>query len=156
MATRKKTGKPGKPGSQPPKRTKRTVTIDGKEHSVAEAARMTGISRNAMYERLFSLGWTDEEATVKEKRPFPPGKPKLYLTVKTSDGSECKSAKQWADEMDGDSDTNLARICKRVSRGWTDAQALGFAPPPSRSRSKSAIPRTTSTKPVKGPTHEQD
>jgi hypothetical protein len=153
MPTRKKTGKPGKPGSQPPKRTKRTVTIDGKEYSVAEAARMTGISRNAMYERLFSLGWTDEEATVKEKRPFPPGKPKLYLTVKTSDGSECKSAKQWADEMGGDPDTNLARICKRVSRGWSDAQALDIVPPPPRSRKAQPKPPR---KAKKGPTHEQD
>lgn len=133
MPTRKKKAKPGKPGYRP-ERTKRTVTIDGQEYSLAEAARMTGITLNSMYQRLYFYGWTDEQATRKEKRPSPPGKPKLFLTVKTPDGPVKKSAKQWADEMSGDPDTNLARICKRKRRGWSDAQALDIDPPPPRTR----------------------
>jgi hypothetical protein len=145
MPTRKKGAKPGKPGSRP-ERTKRTVTIDGQEYTVSEAARMTGISRNAMHQRLFKYGWTDEEATVKEKRPSPPRKPKLFLTVKTPDGPVKKSAKEWADAMPGDPLANLNRVCLRHRRGWSDAQALGVDPPPPRSRKATSAKARTKAK----------
>jgi hypothetical protein len=167
MPARKKKAKPGEPGARP-ERTKRTVTIDGREYTVSEAARIVGISRNAMHQRLFKYGWTDEEATVAEKRPSPPRKPKLFLTVKTPDGPVKKSAKEWADAMPGDPLANLNRVCLRHRRGWSDAQALGIDPPPPRSRkvtwgranaNANPISKPTAkhtTKQAKGPTNEQD
>lgn len=155
MTTRKKKGgKPGKPGSPLPKRTK--VIHNGQEYSISEAARLAGISRNAMYMRINVYDWTDEDAMVSETRPRKPGiNAKLFLTVKTPDGPVRKHAKQWAEEMGGNTDTNLSRICTRKSRGWSDAQALGIDPPPPRSRKARPKPPRKS-KPVKGPTHEQD
>lgn len=159
MSTRKKRGKPGKPGSSRPIRTKRTVTINGQEYSVAEAARMTGISRHAMYWRLFAADWTDEEATGSQERPpeKQQGRTQLFLTIKTPDGSVRKSAKEWADAMPGNPRTNLNRICTRKHRNWTDAQALDIDPPPSKTlKPVPAKTRMTRTKPVKGTTDEQD
>lgn len=147
MPRKKQGGKPGKPGLSRPERTKRTVTYNGQELTVSEAARIVGISRQTMWNRLFLHGWDDEEAMSKQTRPRLPGSnTKLYLTVKTPDGPVKKSAKQWAEEMDGDTVTNLARICTRHSRGWSDAQALDIVPPPPRSRKARPKPSRKSKK----------
>lgn len=150
MPTRKKGAKPGKPGSsrsvKKPRKV-RTVTIDGQQYTIAQAAKVIGISREALYQRLGSPGWSEADAVKKE----PKRRASLYLTVKTPDGPVIKPAKQWAEEMDGDTDINLARICMRKTRNWTDAQALGIDPPPSKTpKPAPAKSRTTRTKPAKG------
>lgn len=130
------------------KKKLRTVKIDGQEYPIAAAAKVIGITREALYQRLDRLDWHESDAVKKEPRR----KGNLSLTVTTPDGWVTKYAREWADEMPGDPDVNLARICMRHKRGWTDAQVLGIDPPPSRSRKADPAKSTKSPgKLAKGP-----
>jgi hypothetical protein len=125
----------------------RTVKIDGQEYPIAEAAKVIGITREALYQRIDRLDWHESDAVKKKPRR----KGNLILTGIGPDGPIDKYAREWANEMPGDPDVNLARICMRHKRGWTDAQALGIDPPPSRSRKAAPAKSTKSPcKPVKG------
>lgn len=108
------------------------VTYKGKTRTLEDWADLAwvkkrGITRNKLYARLFQLGWSKEEAFGDVPRARP-GTTKI--TVETPTGPVTKTMSQWATERG----IPLSTISVRRSRGWTDAQALGFEPGPQESR----------------------
>lgn len=85
------------------------------------------ITKGKLYARLFQLGWTKEEAFGDAPRTRPGTK---TITIETPDGPVTKTMTEWADHTG----IPLPTISIRRSRGWSDAQALEFAPSPSELR----------------------
>lgn len=87
-------------------------------------AKRVGLRLETLYERLYAEPtWTYDEALggAPRRRPNSP-----LMTPETPDGPVTKTRKEWSQELG----ISLPTIAKRVSRGWDDSQALGFAPPP--------------------------
>lgn len=82
------------------------VTIDGKEYSMTELSRKTGIRRETLCKRYYAGLRGDEliEEPIK----------KITYNGKTM------TLKQWADELN----VPLIRLYKRRDRGWTDEEII--------------------------------
>lgn len=105
----------------------KTYDYKGRQYTLAELSREVGIPRYTLKYRLDN--WEFEEAIKPGKRVKPGSR---YLTAMTPDGPVTMTMMQWSVYRDIDFYT----ISQRKTRKWTDDQALGYAPPPSRSRKK--------------------
>ena len=100
------------------------IKYNGIEDTVAGWARRLNISFEKLYARLnYPPIWSYDEALGGALRLRPNA---ATLTVITPTGPVTKTRKDWAKERK----IPAATIAKRQSRGWTDAQALDFDPPP--------------------------
>ena len=111
---------------QPPKKT---YEYQGRKLNRSQLARATGIPIYTLTYRLNN--WTFEEAVKKERRVKPGSR---LLKAMTPEGEKEMTMAQW----EAYRGIELVTISQRKRRGWTDEQALGYAPPPSRSRKKDA------------------
>lgn len=96
-------------------------TYKGKEYTLAQLAEIAGIPKNAMRYRV--AHWTMEEAVNEVTHEWPNSK---KITVMTPDGEKTMTMTQWAAYRD----IELMTISQRRTRGWTDEQALEYAPSP--------------------------
>lgn len=104
----------------------KTELYKGEVRTLSEIAKMTGVKRHVLYQRLYVLGWTMEEATgevpPRNRRSFV-----KYLTVQTPDGPVQMTMTKAAAYRG----IKLPTLSKRLGeRGWTEAQALEYEPPP--------------------------
>ena len=100
------------------------IEYKGVTDTLSNWAKRVGLRLETLYERLYSEPtWTYAEALggAPRRRPNSP-----LMTPNTPKGPVTKSRKEWSQELG----ISLQTIAKRVSRGWNDSQALGFAPPP--------------------------
>jgi hypothetical protein len=107
----------------------RKITHDGKTLTINQWAKEIGISGSRLYHRLDTYKWPLEEALKPERRPRPPTYLR-HMTVDTPDGPVTKPMSQWSAELG----ILISTISRRLSRGWTDAQALEFDPSPREQR----------------------
>lgn len=109
------------------------VSYRGQEHTLEEWAKIDWVKRrkitkSKLYARLYQDPvWTKEEAFGDALRERPGAK---KITVETPDGPVEKTMTAWSKHTG----IPLATISMRRSRGWTDAQALGFEPGPQELR----------------------
>lgn len=102
----------------------KVIEYNGIEDTLAGWARRLNISFEKLYARLNHPPiWSYDEALGGVPRVRPNA---ATLTVITPTGPVTKTRKDWAKERK----IPAATIAKRQSRGWTDAQALDFDPPP--------------------------
>lgn len=82
------------------------VTIDGKEYTMTELSRKTGIRRETLCKRYYA-GIRGNEIIAEPVR-------KITFNGKT------QTLKQWADELH----VPLIRLYKRLDSGWTDEEVI--------------------------------
>lgn len=126
--------------TDPPDRTDRTngivtkgygekFTHNGKTLTIYQWAKEIGVSSSKLYHRIKTYGWPLDEALKLERRPRPVTYLR-FLTVDTPDGPMSKPMSVWSDELG----IPMPTISRRLSRGWSDAQALEFDPSPREQR----------------------
>ena len=121
----------------------KVIEIDGQVFpSLVAAAEHFGVSKNNIQNRL-SLGWSPEEAVgIKPRTTKIPGNPKSVTFL----GRKFRSYKE-RNEFYG-LDEKTSNVERRISRGWTERQAVGLDPPPHRHRDLEGRPRPQSWKGV--------
>ena len=102
-----------------------SITIDGKDYNIAEAARAFGIEHERITARL-KQGWTPRQAVGVESSP---NAPSLNWTL---NGVVYQSRVQVAKAFGLSSDV----IRYRIEKGWTPEQIVGLAPEPEKDLSK--------------------
>lgn len=117
----------------PPNPDSLVIAYRGEERTLAEWAKvdwvkLRQITKAKLYARLFhDPVWTKEEAFGDAPRIRPSTK---KITIDTPDGPVTRTRSEWAK----DRGIPLSTISVRISRGWTDAQALEFEPGPQEAR----------------------
>ena len=101
-----------------------TITHDGKTLVVNEWAQLLDLRPGTL--RLRLKKWPKEYALRKEKRPLDEVRDLRWMTPETPDGPVRRSMKEWS-TIRG---IPMSTISRRLERGWSDTQALGFAPGP--------------------------
>lgn len=99
------------------------LSYRGEEKTLEEWAGIIGIPKAKLYARLFQLGWTKEEAFGDAPRQRPNQR---IITAQTPDGPVGKTLKGWSDYL-GIAESTISR---RLSRGWSKEQAMGYEPSP--------------------------
>lgn len=102
-----------------------TFTHNGETRTIIEWARIVGIRPDKLYRRIKKLGWSLDDA-LKPQRRRRPAHTLRWMTAETPDGTVTKPMSEWAAERG----IPMSTISRRLGRGWTDTQALEFAPSP--------------------------
>lgn len=121
-----KASQPNRTNGIVPKGHGEKFTHNGKTMTIYEWAKEIGIPHSRLYHRIKTYGWPLDQALKPERRPRPPTHLR-FLTVETPDGLVTKPMSVWSAELG----ILMPTISRRLSRGWTDAQALQLAPSPS-------------------------
>lgn len=116
----------GLPLINEPKRKPKTVikyTDDGKveafgeAHTISEWARLYGIKRKTLHERIYRGGMTIERALTK---PVKGSRAPAYIEI----GSKRLTVREWANETG----VPMRAIYARLARGYSPAEAVGLMP----------------------------
>lgn len=129
----------------PPKRTKpvrvvvagegETFTHNGKTLTIIEWGKVLGIPPDTIRRRIKDLGWPLEDALKPIRRPSHASRTLHWMTAETPDGPVTKPMSQWSAELG----IPMSTISRRLARGWSDTQALNFAPSPMDQRRLDAL-----------------
>lgn len=120
------------------------VTVDGLPFSsIKAAAAHFDVNYGTVLKRL-AQGVPSEQAFVSKRPPRKEGVPKPCEIL----GQKFKSHQE-RNEYFGLGDRSIDLIEKRLGRGWNEEQAVGIAPPPSRSVDRNGIPKAAQYKSYK-------
>lgn len=98
------------------KRNNRFITIDGEEQTSAEWARIAGVSKKTITDRI-DRGWSGDELLLSER-----GREDIrkYKGTELTIQGKTKAFSQWADEIG----ISYATLRDRIETGWTDEELL--------------------------------